>query len=132
MILSHAILGAFEIDSWSEIGSVIGIATVLLGGLGSVVGWRRRRSFSGKQREILGHSAETGDILVMTYDGGPTWVRAGNVDLGKEQDRGNQALYVDELNDLVRRGFAEVRSKDYFRLTGSGFAVARRCANRCA
>jgi len=83
-------------------------------------------SLSSQQLEILRCAAKTGDILRLTYSGGPIWIRAGNVDLGDEKDRGDQALYVDALQDLVQHGLAERQGKDYYRLTGRGFTAAKR------
>jgi hypothetical protein len=81
---------------------------------------------SQRRLEILRNAAETGDILVLGYSGGPIWVRAGKVDLGDETDRGDQALYVDELRAMMVESLVEQRGKDYFRLTGAGFTAAKK------
>lgn len=80
---------------------------------------------SHQRLEILLNAAQTGDIWELTYGGGPIWVRAGKVDLGDEKDRGDQALYVDELREMVRLVLVERRGKDYYRLTGNGFNAAK-------
>ncbi len=85
---------------------------------------------SQRRLEILRNAAETGDILVLGYSGGPIWVRAGKVDLGDETDRGDQALYVDELRAMVVESLVEQRGKDYFRLTGAGFTAAKKALGK--
>lgn len=84
-----------------------------------------------KQRlEILRNAAATGDIWLLTYDGGPMWIRAGKVDLGDEKDRGDQALYVDELRAMGREHLVEHRGGDYYQLTGAGFTAAKQALNK--
>lgn len=85
---------------------------------------------SQRRLEILRNAAETGDILLLGYSGGSIWVRAGKVDLGDETDRGDQALYVDELRAMMVESLVEQRGKDYFRLTGAGFTAAKKALGK--
>lgn len=70
-------------------------------------------------------AAESGLILIMTVDLHGRWVRSGKKDFIDTGDPSVAARYVEALYVLVSRGLV-LEEIDAFRLSGTGFDVARR------
>jgi len=83
---------------------------------------------SKEETEILVAGQERGELILLRADAFGTWLRAGKEDFADNEDKAVQAVYLDALVSLLSKGLARKEAPDYFVLTGTGFAVARRLA----
>ena len=79
-----------------------------------------------EEKEILTACAEKGELWILTVDVYGDWLRAGKIDFFSQEDRSYQARYLEAFAKLKNRGLAEHVDGILYRLTGSGFAAARR------
>jgi hypothetical protein len=92
----------------------------------------RKRNLSDKERELLVHAARDGAFHILGTDFHGPWVRAGTKDFFEQSDRAHQAFYLDAFRSLCERGFVRHEGGHLFRLTGAGFAMARKIAGESA
>jgi hypothetical protein len=74
------------------------------------------------------HAARDGAFHILGTDFHGPWVRAGTKDFFEQSDRAHQAFYLDAFRSLCERGFVRHEGGHLFRLTGAGFAMARKIA----
>lgn len=86
--------------------------------------WRSRQ-LSQEEKVILAHCAERGEICQLHADGFGDWVRSGTKDFFNQNDLGYNAIYNEALDRLCSRGLAKHEAGHLFRLTGTGFRIAR-------
>jgi hypothetical protein len=69
-----------------------------------------------------------GEIHILSTDQTGSWVRAGPIDYLDEADPAIAAAFIDALEHLVTMGYARAEGAQgtYFKLTGKGWALARR------
>jgi hypothetical protein len=83
-------------------------------------------SLSESEREILDACKDKGEVWILGYSGGGSWVRAGVKDFRDGNDRAFQARYMEAFGILFnQRGYFRRAGQDYFCLTGTGFEKAR-------
>jgi hypothetical protein len=80
---------------------------------------------SKREKEILYATQERGELWLLHWDGGGTWLRSGKSDFIDPKDRALQEEYLEAFISLRKRGFIRQVSTTYFGLTGSGFKKAR-------
>ena len=80
------------------------------------------------EEEILVECSKDGDIYIIGVSGFGSWVRSGKKDFFEQSDRAFQAHYLEAFESLRRRGYINHEGGMLYRLTGSGFAVARELA----
>jgi hypothetical protein len=83
---------------------------------------------SETEEEILVECAKEGDIYIIGVAGFGSWVRSGKKDFFDQNDRAFQAQYLEAFESLRRRGYINHEGGMLYRLTGSGFSVARELA----
>lgn len=88
------------------------------------------RRLSEAEQQILVESAQEGEVCILKVDAFGQWVRAGKKDFFDQKDRAVQARYLEALESLHRRGLVRHESHTLYRLTHSGFEIARRQAKR--
>jgi hypothetical protein len=81
---------------------------------------------SDSERAILTACKERGEIRILSVDGYGEWVRADSKDFFEPKDLAHNAQYLEAFHKLVARGFATHEAGFLYRLTGSGFAIARK------
>jgi len=86
---------------------------------------KRPVRLSAAERELLAAARGDGEILLLRACCVGEWVRAGGIDFADDNDPARAAYFVEALRGLEMRGLAVNETGDLYRLTGSGFAVAR-------
>ncbi len=80
---------------------------------------------SDDERQVLKECAGSGELLLMKADICGSWLRAGKRDFIVETDPAVQATFLEAFERLCRRGYVRHEGGMLFRLTGTGFKVAR-------
>lgn len=83
---------------------------------------------SKSEQEILVATEQEGNLWIFKADAFGSWVRSGKKDFFDKDDRAVQALYLEAFELLCRRGYIRREGGLLYRLTGTGFDVARRLA----
>lgn len=83
------------------------------------------RKLTHEEQDILAHCAERGEIWQIHVDMFGDWVRSGKMDFFNQQDLGYNAIYNEALDRLCSRGLVKHEGGLLFRLTGTGFRIAR-------
>lgn len=84
-----------------------------------------KNRLTAEEKNILVQASATGEIRVLKVSVYGEWVRAGDVDLLFKNDPAQTAQYREAFERLCRRGLIRYESGHLYRLTGSGFAIAR-------
>lgn len=78
-----------------------------------------------EEKDILGYCAKRGEIWRLHADMFGDWVRSGDHDFSNQNDLGYNAVYNEALDRLCGRGLVKHDGGDLYRLTGTGFKIAR-------
>lgn len=81
---------------------------------------------SKPEQQILISCAQSGELWVLKVDAFGSWVRSGKKDFFDQDDSSVQAQYLEAFETLKARGFIRHESDLLYRLTGSGFEIARK------
>jgi hypothetical protein len=116
---------------FTSVPTTAGFAILLvLGGawlnhrLAIVRGKKKEVPLSSEEKEVLIAAAKTGKMLLMRVDIHGEWLRAGGTDFFQREEPAFAAKYLEAFRRLSHRGFV-VTESGAFRLSGTGFAVAR-------
>ena len=82
-------------------------------------------ALSMEEKNVLIAAAKTGRILLMRVDIHGEWVRAGESDFIQTEDPAFAARHLEAFRLLINRGLV-ISESGAFRLSGTGFEVARR------
>lgn len=83
------------------------------------------RALAAAEEELLAHTADTGEIQILTTDQTGEFVRAGALTSVDPSDRSVAVRYIDALRGLESRGMARQIKPALYQLTSTGFAQAR-------
>ncbi|MEI7733025.1 MAG: hypothetical protein WCO56_25865 [Verrucomicrobiota bacterium] len=114
-----------NVDYWAKCAAILGGAVILLKGIWWILGVIAKSHITPKQKEILIHAADKGDLFIIVVNGFGKWVRSGEQTLGSNDDPAINAAYIEEFDSLIARRFIEHQKGHYYRLTGKGFNRAR-------
>ncbi len=92
--------------------------------IGKAAGLETGSPLSSTEVELLHAAVEDGDIWVLSTTRG-TRVHSGDRDFRSDSDPLVEAVYLDALETLGRKGLARQLGSTHYKLTGEGFRVAR-------
>lgn len=78
-----------------------------------------------EEKEVLYACGKNGELRILNVDGWGEWVRADTKDFFDGKDPAHAARYLEAFHRLVGRGLAKHEDGFLYRLTGSGFKIAR-------
>jgi len=88
-------------------------------------------SFSEAEKEILVYAADSGEIRILKVNAFGDWVRCGqDKNFFSQTDLAFNAKYLEAFERLCQKGLVRHQSGILYRLTGTGFDVARRLKNQ--
>ena len=85
--------------------------------------------FSIAELDLLRAAALKGELLILHVEHLGDWVRVEKKDFIDERDPAVAARYREALMKLTGRGLVHTSEGRLFRLTGTGFDLARKCAS---
>ena len=84
-----------------------------------------QRDLSQEELELLECAAEQGQIVILSTQQTGEFVSAGSEHFLLDEDPAMAARYLEALDSLCRRGLARHEVEVLYRLTGTGFKIAR-------
>jgi len=84
--------------------------------------------FMTEEKELLIDAAKHGEFYLISTNQIGTWVRVGDKDFLDVSDPAVAAKYLDALESLCKDGHIKQETPVYYKLTGSGFTLARELA----
>jgi hypothetical protein len=85
-----------------------------------------QKRLSEPEKEVLIECAQDGELCILTVDAFGSWLRASKKDFFDRTDPAIQARYLEAFESLCKRGYVRHEAGFLFRLTGTGFEMARK------